>query len=68
MKTYQFEGFFVTTDVDLSDRNPIAEFDVSETEVQQIEQGANLAVVEGELNIIEDIKPELLIPPTLKIE
>lgn len=51
MKTYQFEGFFVTTDEDLSSQNPLAEFEVTAAQAEDIESGAILQVVEDELII-----------------
>lgn len=51
MKTYQFPTYFVTTNEDLSDQNPIAVFEVTEEQAQEIDNGAILAVESEELFI-----------------
>jgi hypothetical protein len=49
MKTYNFGGYFVTTDEILT--GFIDSFDVTPEEIVLIELGANLEVIDGELNI-----------------
>ena len=49
MKTYNLGGYFITTDEILT--GFIDSFDVTPEEVTLIEQGDNLEVIDGELNI-----------------
>ncbi len=55
MKTYQFDGYFVTTDEDLSHLNPIAVWPVTEETALAIEQQGILEVNEdGALVVTAD--------------